>query len=70
MSGCVFLTHAPSNPVAGAQYHWTYELAPVAPRFLSFIQGELLPSPAKSFLSGLIGVFPNRLGHGKLLVSR
>ncbi|PYI06035.1 amino acid permease [Aspergillus sclerotiicarbonarius CBS 121057] len=27
------------NPVAGAQYHWTYELAPVAPRFLSFIQG-------------------------------
>ncbi|RAL07664.1 amino acid permease [Aspergillus homomorphus CBS 101889] len=27
------------NPVAGAQYRWTYELAPVAPRFLSFIQG-------------------------------
>ncbi|OJJ75877.1 hypothetical protein ASPBRDRAFT_192069 [Aspergillus brasiliensis CBS 101740] len=27
------------NPVAGAQYHWTYELAPFAPRFLSFIQG-------------------------------
>jgi amino acid transporter len=27
------------TPVAGAQYHWTYDLAPFAPRFLSFIQG-------------------------------
>ncbi|KAL2867846.1 putative amino acid permease [Aspergillus lucknowensis] len=27
------------TPVAGAQYHWTYELAPFAPRFLSFMQG-------------------------------
>lgn len=34
-------TNHRSLPVAGAQYHWTYELAPVAPRFLSFLQGEL-----------------------------
>ncbi|OJJ42382.1 hypothetical protein ASPZODRAFT_76917 [Penicilliopsis zonata CBS 506.65] len=27
------------NPVAGAQYHWTYEFAPFGNRFLSFIQG-------------------------------
>ncbi|GAB1210774.1 hypothetical protein APSETT445_009572 [Aspergillus pseudonomiae] len=27
------------TPVAGAQYHWTYDLAPCAPRFLSFMQG-------------------------------
>ncbi|KAE8153706.1 amino acid permease [Aspergillus avenaceus] len=27
------------HPVAGAQYHWTYEFAPIAPRFLSFLQG-------------------------------
>ncbi|THC94031.1 hypothetical protein EYZ11_006503 [Aspergillus tanneri] len=27
------------TPIAGAQYHWTYDLAPFAPRYLSFIQG-------------------------------
>ncbi|TQB69109.1 hypothetical protein MPDQ_002327 [Monascus purpureus] len=26
-------------PVAGAQYHWTYRFAPIAPRFFSFVQG-------------------------------
>ncbi|KAE8402313.1 amino acid/polyamine transporter I [Aspergillus pseudonomiae] len=29
------------TPVAGAQYHWTYDLAPCAPRFLSFMQGKI-----------------------------
>ncbi|BCS25156.1 uncharacterized protein APUU_41600S [Aspergillus puulaauensis] len=27
------------HPTAGAQYHWTYVLAPCYPRFLSFFQG-------------------------------
>ena len=42
----------PSLPVAGAQYHWTYRFAPVAPLFCSFVQGaEFLISP----LSPLVG---------------
>ncbi|CAD6448990.1 cc6c4ecf-9c24-457a-b7b9-1a6eff2c97ac [Sclerotinia trifoliorum] len=30
-----------STPVAGAQYHWTFDLAPVATQMLSLLQGWL-----------------------------
>ncbi|KAF7595104.1 hypothetical protein BBP40_007308 [Aspergillus hancockii] len=33
--------------VAEAQYHWTYDLAPFAPRFLSLIQGKVVLNGVK-----------------------
>ncbi|GES65229.1 GABA permease [Aspergillus terreus] len=36
---CSLAELASVHPVAGAQYHWSYVLAPFSPRFLSFFQG-------------------------------
>ena len=34
------------QPIAGAQYHWTYALAPTgAKRFITWIQGDLSSAP-------------------------
>ena len=30
------------HPTAGAQYHWSYVLAPCYRRFISFFQGQTL----------------------------
>lgn len=45
------------HPTAGAQYHWSYFLAPRGRRFISFFQGECEASrlhPIIHFLSFIV----------------
>lgn len=54
------------HPTAGAQYHWSYFLAPRGRRFISFFQGELLAALFFAFFGSIAD--ESRLGHRLLVV--
>ncbi|KAL4779448.1 amino acid/polyamine transporter I [Aspergillus varians] len=50
------------HPTAGAQYHWTYILAPCFPRFFSFCQGEFMDDAVVFSWSALVCIAPFFIG--------